>query len=152
MLKRVPWGAVSLVLWLACAAFGLSMPGSWFRWKPLTHLLVGTAAATLLIHCTERSISGRRGFLLAVLESRPALAVGHFSYSLYLTHLPLLALCYFALAGLGLSGPGLVLALLAVGVPASLLVGYAFYWAVERHFLRPPAAWMPGPKRAVISG
>ena len=78
-----------------------------------------------------------------MLESRPALAVGHFSYSLYLTHLPLLALCYFALAGLGLSGATLVLMLLALGVPASLLFGYLFYLGVERYFLRPPARFMP---------
>jgi peptidoglycan/LPS O-acetylase OafA/YrhL len=152
LLGRVPWGASSVVLWLVCAAFGLSMPGVWFRLKPLTDLLVGAAAATLLVHCTEQAINGRRGFLLSVLESRPALAVGHFSYSLYLTHLPLLALCYFGLAGLGLSGPALALAMLAVGVPASLLVGYLFYLAVERHFLRPPSALLPSRKSVSTSG
>ncbi len=150
LLARVRWNVLSAVLWLACAAFGLGSPGTWFQLKPLTDLLVGAAAATLIIDCTQRSLSGRRGLLLRLLESRAALAVGHFSYSLYLTHLPLLALCYFPLAKAGLTGPALVLAMLGVGVPASLLLGFVFYRAIERHFLRPPAVLLAAHRPATI--
>jgi peptidoglycan/LPS O-acetylase OafA/YrhL len=150
LLDRVPWGWVNVGLWLACAAVGVGLPSVWFRLKPLTDLLVGAAAATLLVHCTQESVKGTPGPLLRILSSRFALSVGHFSYSLYLTHLPILTLCYFAIAGLDLSALQRVWMMLALGMPASLLVAYVFHLAVERHFLRPPAALTR--RRAVASG
>jgi peptidoglycan/LPS O-acetylase OafA/YrhL len=59
---------------------------------------------------------------------------------LYLTHLPVVALCYFGLRELRLSPALMALALLASSVPASLLVAYLFYLGVERFFVKPPAA------------
>jgi len=109
----------------------------WFRHKPLVDLLIGLATLALLVHLTERARSSQRGVLLGLLESRPLVALGHFSYSLYLTHLPVLALCYFELQRRQWSGGALALALLVVGSLASLVVAYAFHVAIERRFIVP---------------
>jgi len=118
----------------------------WFRHMPLSDALVGATTASLLVHYTRHALSeGRRPFGLRMLESRPLVLLGRFSYSLYLTHLLVVAGCYFALRNLALS-PGLELAaLLACGVPASLLAGYLFHLAIERRFLAAPAPFAPRP-------
>jgi peptidoglycan/LPS O-acetylase OafA/YrhL len=134
----VPWRRVSAALWLGCAAFGLLLGRVWFAHKPVTDLMVGLAMAALLVSLGIRAqakVPDEQGWFLQVLQSRPLLALGHFSYSLYLTHLPVLALCYFALAPLRLP-PGLLsVTLLMLGGLASLLFAYAFYFMIERHFI-----------------
>ncbi len=64
-------------------------------------------------------------------------ALGRISYSIYLTHFPLLALCGFAAARLGFSGQP---AFYRVFLPAlPLVIGFAglFYLAFERPFFAP---------------
>src|SRR5262245_19653695 len=62
--------------------------------------------------------------------------VGVMSYSLYLTHVPLVRLLVSWLPAEGLAA-GLLR--MAVVVPACLLFATAFFWLVERHFLKRPA-------------
>ena len=136
--ERGRWSTLSPTLWVVCALGGTLGARIWFRFLPLTDLLVGCAAAALLVHCTNQvKGASKRGRLLGVLESPLLVGIGRFSYSLYLTHLPIVALCFFALRRLGVSSP-LRLAgfMIATALPVSLLVAYVFYWAVERHFLR----------------
>ena len=78
--------------------------------------------------------------LLRFLESGPLVALGRFSYSLYLTHLPIVALCYFALHRLGLSPNTEMLSMIALSLPLSLLFSYAFFWVFERRFVGAPPA------------
>jgi peptidoglycan/LPS O-acetylase OafA/YrhL len=136
--ERVSFSKLSLALWSFCALAGTLGARIWFRFLPLTDLLVGSATAALLVHCTHQVRAGaRRGLVLRALESRALVGVGHFSYSLYLTHLPIVALCFFGLRALGLNSPPLLAGcMIATSLPASLLVAYGFYWAVERHFLK----------------
>jgi peptidoglycan/LPS O-acetylase OafA/YrhL len=142
----VPWRWLALAAWLGCFGFGLGAARIWFRYKALTDLLVGAATATLLVHLTESARqdgqdgSPRRHPLLRLLEAMPLQRIGHFSYSLYLTHLPFVALCYFALAPLALAPPLLALSMLTTSIVVSLLVAHVFHLLVERHFLKPPAA------------
>jgi peptidoglycan/LPS O-acetylase OafA/YrhL len=133
---RVPWRLVSSGLWLACIVFSNIAASLWFRLKPVVDPLIGLATATLLVQLTREGISGKRGRLLALLESRALVALGHFSYSLYLTHLPVLALCYFALRGLNISGVPFILAISLVGGLSSVLLGYGFHVFVERPFMK----------------
>jgi peptidoglycan/LPS O-acetylase OafA/YrhL len=129
---RAPWGRLSLALIASAVIGGWFFGPLWFKAKPLTDLWLGLATAVLLVQMALEVEAGAPSRLTRWLSSNPAVAVGHMSYSLYLTHLPVLALCHFALDGLALS-PGVHgLALLAVGAPLSLLVGWLFFLAVER--------------------
>ncbi len=139
--ERVDFAKVSAALWLVCAVGGLAFARVWFRYIPATDLLVGAATTSLLIHTTGQVQAGRSGPILWLLESRPAQVVGHFSYSLYLTHLPVVASCFFALRACGVSSPALMApTLLACALPASLVVAYAFHRCFERRFMTPPAS------------
>jgi peptidoglycan/LPS O-acetylase OafA/YrhL len=131
----VPWPALTAILFLACAAGGLLFAKRWFRSKPETDALVGLATAALLVYCAQGTSPVRRW-----LEARPLVALGHFSYSLYLVHLPVVALCFFAVRALSLPPLAHVLALLLVSVPSSLLIAYAFHRLVERRFMQPARA------------
>jgi peptidoglycan/LPS O-acetylase OafA/YrhL len=135
---RSSFAAFSLAAWAACALGGLVFADWWFRFKPATDLLVGAATACSLVELTRRvrQLPGKRDAVLAVLESRALVSVGHFSYSLYLTHLPVLALCSFGLDGFADRPGPFTLLLLALGSLASLLVALLFYAAVERPFMR----------------
>lgn len=133
---RVPWRSVTLGLWLGCVALSNALPALWFNLKPVVDPLVGLSTATLLVELTRQAASGRRGRLLALLESRSLVALGHFSYSLYLTHLPVLALGYFGLRRLGVTGPAFIATLTLLGTLLSLALAYAFHLLVERPFMR----------------
>ncbi len=135
-LRAARWGLWSAASWIFCFAFGMGAASIWFRFKPMADLLVGIATTALLLNLTGQAASAKRGALLTLLESRPLVAVGHFSYSLYLTHLPVLALGYFALRPLGLSTATLALMLLTLGAVVSLLVAYAFHVVIERRFIQ----------------
>jgi peptidoglycan/LPS O-acetylase OafA/YrhL len=133
--EGVPWGRVSLLLWTVAVVGGWGFGAIWFRTKPLTDLLLGVATAAFLVNAALELAAGKPRLLTRWFGSRPAVALGHMSYSLYLTHLPVLALCHFALLSLPLSPSVHALALLAVGTSLSLLTGWLFYWGVERHFV-----------------
>ena len=135
LLAQVPWHLLSGALWFICVAFSNLAASIWFSLKPLVDPLVGLATATLLVQLTRSSVSGQRSRALSLLESRPLVGLGHFSYSLYLTHLPVLAVIYFALRPLGFSASTLSLVLLAAGALSSLVVAYAFHVAIERRFI-----------------
>jgi peptidoglycan/LPS O-acetylase OafA/YrhL len=133
----VPWGVLALVLALACAVGGLVFAQAWFLHKPRTDLLVGVATAALLVHCTRQVADGLQpGPVVRLLHAPALVGLGHFSYSLYLSHLPVVALCFLAVRPLGLAPLPHMLAMLALSVPASLLVAYGFHRAVERRFMR----------------
>jgi len=134
--SSLPWRWVSGGLWLACLVLSNAAAPLWFNLKPLVDPLVGLATAALLVHLTRQGMTGHSSPTLALLESRPLVALGHFSYSLYLTHLPVLALCYFGLRGLGLTGPAFTLTLASLGGLASLVIAYGFHRLVERPFMK----------------
>jgi peptidoglycan/LPS O-acetylase OafA/YrhL len=142
--ERVPWGVLSALL-LALAALGASvLIKFWFRHMPLSDAMVGATTAVSLVYLTKHAVkpaSTSRPFCLRVLESAPLVAVGRFSYSLYLTHLPVVALLYFGLRRLALSASTEMLLLSVLSVPASLLFSYAFFWVFERRFVGSPAAF-----------
>jgi len=142
--ERVPWGALS-ALFLACVALGSTvLIKFWFQHMLLSDTLVGATTAVSLVYLTKHAVkpdSPSRPFSLRVLESAPLVAVGRFSYSLYLTHLPVVALLYFGLRRLALSASTEMLALSVLSVPASLLFSYAFFWVFERRFVGHPAAF-----------
>jgi len=133
--EHVSWGSTSAVVIGAALVGGWCFGPIWFRMKPWTDLLVGAATAAFLVGAAIEPSSWSRWLARRVLSSRPALGLGHISYSLYLIHLPVLALAHFAAERLGLTPLVHVLWLLTVGVTASVAVGALFFLMVERHFI-----------------
>lgn len=144
---RGRFGVVTAVLWFCAVVGGWGFGTVWFRLKPLTDVLLGLATASFLVYAAQSVELGAPNRLAVLLASRPAVALGHMSYSLYLTHLPVLALCHFALLAVPLSPGFHALAVVAVGVPLSLLWARFFYWAIERHCVAP----FSPPLRRVLS-
>jgi len=127
------WGYVSLITGLAvviaCAYLGAVRAEGDSYWLDL---VIGVAVATGLAYLTARPTSRLR----RTLEWRPFMAVGRFSYSLYLLHAPLLIVAWvFLVKPLGLA-PGAAFALMAVlVVPAIVAASYGFHRAVELPFM-----------------
>lgn len=133
---RIDFRMLTRGVWLVCALCATVGARIWFRFIPVTDLAIGFATSLLLVDCTERATRNQPGLVLRVLESRAAGTIGHFSYSLYLTHLPVVALCFFALSDAGVSSQTWLAPLLLLSsVPASLGVAYLFHLAAERPFM-----------------
>jgi peptidoglycan/LPS O-acetylase OafA/YrhL len=136
---RWPWGRVAgglaLAIWLGCEATE-NIPGCWALADPL----VGLASAALLVHlCAPAGERLARG-----LSRRPLVALGTFSYSLYLVHAPLLEVVWRGLvAPLGLGVEASLLMLMAVGVPLVVGMSWVFFLACEKPFLAQPRAAAP---------
>lgn len=127
---------VGLVSVAALAAFGtlVAVQGSawitehWF-W---VDLLFGSAVAGALFHTTR----SQRAWKEATLGSRPAVALGAFSYSLYLMHAPVLeTLQQEVVAPLALRPLASFAVLLGAVLPVVLLICYGFFRVFERPFL-----------------
>lgn len=73
------------------------------------------------------------------LEARPLVAVGGFSYSLYLIHVPVLAVAHRAAAAWGWPAMTGFAYLATAGTAASLLAAWAFARVFERPYRRPRA-------------
>lgn len=146
--ERLPWGSLSAALLAVLVVVSLRH-SSWPEAVAGKDILVGGATACLLVACTryltrrhetatDQSLHRDRSPLaLRLMESRPAVGLGTFSYSLYLVHAPVLALCQWAVRPLHLP-PTLGLGLmLAGGVPLALAFSYLFHLAFEKPFLSP---------------
>ena len=136
--SRVPWGGVAALLWLAFLVTAQARE-SWLAthmWQ--TDVGVGLACVSLLLFCTRWLTGpavGPRPVVLRLLESPGAVALGAFSYSLYLTHAPLLALLHLLLRPCRIAPLPLLAVFELVGVPLALLLAYAFHLVFERPFL-----------------
>jgi peptidoglycan/LPS O-acetylase OafA/YrhL len=95
----------------------------------ITDLLVGGATTGLIIHLARPASSGA---LLGLLQSHVAVGVGSFSYSLYLIHFPILAMCGAVVSSWGW-GVEVRLALMVVAAPlVCVLAAYVFHLIFER--------------------
>ena len=114
--------------WLVLAASLLAIVASWMA-RPILHAgtFVSDALGSLtpigalgLVVCTIVLVPVER-----TLSTRPAQALGKISFSLYLTHLPILVAFTYLF---GESNWGLVA---IVGIPTALAIAYLFYRFVE---------------------
>ncbi len=134
-LRGLPWNLIACTFTVTLALTGLAAASLWFRYQPLTDLLVGLCTATVLIAAAEGSLRGGLPRPLRILESRFALGLGRISYSLYLSHLPILALVAAGLHGLDASPSVFRSGMVLLGTALSVLVAAGLYALVERHFL-----------------
>ena len=134
---RFPWGMTAGFLALLVAAAHLWLL-HWHRdmqpWElsPPSDILIGLTTVCFLIHCTKSQASF---WGLRLLQSRAAVALGAFSYSLYLIHSTVLGLIQYGLNFLSLSPALFTAAFFALGLPLSVGAAYVFHLAFERPFM-----------------
>jgi peptidoglycan/LPS O-acetylase OafA/YrhL len=131
-----PWG------WLALAAATPVLAEIWWRgsvWT-LDHLVWVDLALGPAIACLLAGLAaGRPAPLLRLLERRPLRALGGCSYSLYLTHAPIVVVVYERLvAGRVAHGVPAFLVTLALALPLTILFARGFAALLEKR--RPFAA------------
>ena len=132
MKKCLPWGV------LAAIFTGVAFLTEWQKlgldmW--ISESFAGFATACLLVYCTNFLINGKvLPPVLRLVQSPLAITLGAFSYSLYLSHGPVLTVLSHLLHSLQMSANLTATALYLVGLPISLLIAYLFYLVFERPF------------------
>ena len=139
----IPWSIVATVGAVLVVA-ALSMPGyTYTRFSIAIDVLMGLEAIALIVACTGHAVQypeKRLPWIVRLLDSRWAVALGGFSYSLYLTHRIAMEKLYPLVGALHLGIVGERVALLAIGVPWVLIFAYLFHLVFERPFLSTSAA------------
>ena len=136
--ERLPWGSFAVALFVCLAGLMAINPLLLEKHTSQVDLLAGACSACLIIYCTRHLSEERRSrsIPLQIFQSRPALALGSFSYSLYLIHAPVVAICFALLRDSALSPLNLLMLILLISLPAALLISYFFYLGCERPFLQ----------------
>jgi peptidoglycan/LPS O-acetylase OafA/YrhL len=133
MRNSLPWELLAIVF--TCIAFVT-------EWQQLGldiwigRSFFGLAVACLFIYCTNLSLEGKNlPLTLGILEHPWAIALGSFSYSLYLTHGPILVLLRYFLVSQSMSPSTFAALSYLLGVVMSLVFAYPFYLIFERPFI-----------------
>jgi peptidoglycan/LPS O-acetylase OafA/YrhL len=145
------WGTVAAVFFglfglLWGAGLVLHNPRLWLQMRAI-EIILGFATVATIILCARSLSSDSDAPLPAVLrllDHRWVVWLGTFSYSLYLTHAPVLALLHLAARTAHFSMPAIFVLMLGAGVPLSVAVAYGFHVVFERRF-------MPGHLAAVAA-
>jgi peptidoglycan/LPS O-acetylase OafA/YrhL len=130
-----PWG------WLALAALTpvLALIGWQGSVWTLDHLFWVDLALGPAIACLLAALStGHAAPLLRLLDSRPIRNLGRCSYSLYLTHAPIVVIVYESIvAGRIQQGVPAFIVTVAIAVPVTIVFARVFASVFEIPFLRP---------------
>jgi peptidoglycan/LPS O-acetylase OafA/YrhL len=126
--------------WLALAALAPVLVTVWWQGSVWTagHLLWVDLALGPAIACLLAGLAtGRPGALLRLLDARPIRSLGSFSYSLYLTHAPIVVIvCRRIVPGRVASGTPAFLVSLAIALPLSIGFAWGFAALFEIPFQR----------------
>ncbi len=139
-LKQLPWGWASILFLIFLAAEVCILPRYWWGahlWA--LDLVVGALATSLILYACQGMNERHPTRTLAVLQHPVSVGLGGFSYSLYLTHVPVLAIGQLVLRNSNLSINVATAIMLCVFVPACVLMAFLFYLVFERPFVRSPA-------------
>lgn len=133
MRNSLPWGKLAIIF--TCLAFIT-------EWRRLgLHIWINQSFAALAFAClfiglTKSIIDGKHPPLaLRIFEHPLAIALGTFSYSLYLTHGPVLVFVRYFLFYLPISPDMFAAASYLLGTVMSLIIAYWFYLLFERPFM-----------------
>jgi peptidoglycan/LPS O-acetylase OafA/YrhL len=135
--NRLPWRGIGLAAFALFAALFVIQQTTLFRWSfGQTHLmvaldcLIGIATSCFIIAaCQDRRLA-------APLERRIFQRLGAFSYSLYLTHFPVLVIADAVLRRSGVSPLAHLAGLVFLAVPVAIALAVVTYWLTERPLLR----------------
>ncbi|MBW4611085.1 MAG: acyltransferase [Hassallia sp. WJT32-NPBG1] len=131
--NSVPWGVLTIIF------TAIAFLTEWRRlglhiW--ISETFFGMASACLFIYCTKLVLAGKKlPSILRVFEHPWAIALGVFSYSLYLTHGPVLVLVRYFLFSLQLPPVIFAVTCYTLGLAMSLVIAYLFYLVFERPFM-----------------
>lgn len=129
--NRAPWAEIAATLG------GLLILSQFtaLRDKPSQDLLVGLAASALIISCFLSIEHKRPSPAVRILAAKWPVALGAFSYSLYLMHAPVLMICDAGFHAAGYSTAAFLLLMVFIALPLVLLLSYLFHLAIERPLL-----------------
>jgi peptidoglycan/LPS O-acetylase OafA/YrhL len=133
--RRLAWLNTILTIGIIC---GLALEKEWMNWHEyIAEPLIGLAITGWLIQYSCAVRQGLpRSWSQRILESRPLVKLGVFSYSIYLVHDPLLALFNLSTLQLNISANARLALQIGVAIPLSIACAYIFYVLVERRFMR----------------
>lgn len=138
--RRMPWGAITTTLSAVFFTIGVVKMG-WYqsnRW--VADILAGAAAMALILTCVAAVRAKRLHHpVLRVLESKMAVKLGAFSYSIYLVHYPLLQLAHVTLFRMDVAPVVRAVVMLTLVPVAIVGVAYLFHLVFERKFMNPGA-------------
>ena len=132
--SRLPWGVLAGSLWTGLVVIVSAEPAPLGTSKSLS-CLAGVAAACLIIFCSQIAIKDknvRYPWMIQVLEAKPLVALGIRSYSLYLTHIPIVVLVHQFLLSRSLPPAMTFFGLLAIAPPLAVVVARLFYRVFEQ--------------------
>jgi peptidoglycan/LPS O-acetylase OafA/YrhL len=132
---HIPWGKLMAVQLVLVLVFALFQARWWWMHLWIADIQIGLCTASLLIHCTQECQNHRPNGLLCLFQARPVVLLGTMSYSLYLMHLPVLALLHIPLAHLNVSPAARIGTMIFVFVPLSIVLTYLFHLVFERRFM-----------------
>lgn len=131
--KRPPGGTgPSLAITLLVAVLCMTV---WDAPLWVNELTVGAAIALIIYRMSVVSMRGQRTFAHRVLESRPAVWLGLWSFSLYLIHSPILGLVNLLLLDIEMPLVARLAIQFGIAVPAAGIISYLFHVVVERRFI-----------------
>jgi peptidoglycan/LPS O-acetylase OafA/YrhL len=132
--NQIPWTK----LFVGMLVFTYIVVGLLLRRRPYDVImipLVGLTAAIMIVSCVEHlrpDASTKRNFVLDLLESRWAIALGTFSYSLYLIHGLIVVHVKALMEHANVSLPIYYIGTIVLCIGLSLLGAYVFYLLIEK--------------------
>jgi peptidoglycan/LPS O-acetylase OafA/YrhL len=135
--KRIPWGILTTILWSGVIAKIIFFPGpAPIGISKALSCLAGVATACSIVYCTQAMIDRKSSpLILQILETRLAVGLGEFSYSLYLIHALVIVLVHQFLLRSNLSPTYTFLTLLIIALPIAILAAYIFHLYLEKPFM-----------------
>ncbi|MBD2692553.1 acyltransferase family protein [Anabaena catenula] len=131
--NSLPWG------WLAIIFTCIAVITEWRQLELhiwINQTFAGLAFACLFISLTKSIIEDKKpSLILRILQHPLAIALGTFSYSLYLIHGPVLVLVRYFLFYLPISPDMFAAGSYLLGTVMSLIIAYWFYLFFERPFM-----------------
>lgn len=127
--RYLGWGSILVGIGAGCCV--LFTPGP--LW--VNEIVVGAAIALGLLWMAQRHINEQRSVFHRILESKPLVKIGLWSYSLYLIHSPLLGLGNLLALDIPMSTTGRFAFMVLCVLPVAAGIAYVFHVFVERRFI-----------------